>query len=295
MSDSQAQPIRTKAVVVNYNAGAYLRQCVDALTGSDYPVEICIVDNASSDASLADLPPTVEVTTNRQNGGFPKACNQGAAGCSLEFLLFINPDCFVERDTLGKLIAALENKPAYALVGARIVGTDGKDQRASRRRLPTVLRTFFTVTGLERWEKRFPWIQGINIGSKRSTAEVETVGAVSGALMLVRRSDFELIGGFDEDYFLHCEDLDLCQRLGESNRLVGLVQAARATHVKGVTQRRSPWRSEWLKHRNMLRFVAKFKLAGALGTAFLALAVGFRFVLLSPLLAWRQMRSAFHG
>lgn len=294
MNDSQAQAARTTAVVVNYNAGAYLRQCIDALARSDQTIAVQIVDNASRDGSLTDLPEAVDVTVNDQNLGFSKACNQGAAGSSGEFLLFLNPDCFVEPDTVSTLTSILDRNPEYALVGARIVDPDGADQRASRRRLPTVARTFFTFSGLERLEHQFPGFQGINMATTDIAEDVEPVGAVSGALMLIRRADFEQIGGFDEAYFLHCEDLDLCQRLALADRLVGFVPAARATHVKGVTQRRLPWRSEWLKHRNMLRFVRKFRLAGAWGSGLLAVAVWLRFVLLSPVLAWRQVRSSAH-
>lgn len=85
------------------------------------------------------------------------------------------------------------------------------------------------------------------------------VESVSGSYPMIRRGDFEALGGWDEGYFLHCEDLDLCQRVRDRGRTILFVPGATAIHLQGESTRRSPVRTEWHKHRGMLRFYRKFQ------------------------------------
>ncbi|MHB1951573.1 MAG: glycosyltransferase family 2 protein, partial [Acidiferrobacteraceae bacterium] len=108
----------------------------------------------------------------------------------------------------------------------------------------------------------------------------EPVEAVSGSYLMIRRADFETLGGWDEGYFLHCEDLDLCQRIRDTGRVILFVPGAVATHLQGESTRRSPVRTEWHKHRGMLRFYRKFQARryGAVTSAFVISGIALHFL-----------------
>lgn len=245
-----------RCVVVNYNAGHLLAECVTALLAQDEPVEVVVVDNASDDQSLAHLDGVlpaagrVRILRNPRNRGYAQAANRGTEGFPSGFIAFVNPDCRPAGDAVRRLREALEGRPGDALAGAWVTDPDGAEQRGTRRRLPTPWRALMTFSGLERWAGS----GGVNVAGPRP-AETEAVEAVNGACFLVRAGDFHGAGGFDTGYFLHCEDLDLFRRLRDRGRGLCLVPAARAVHVKGVSSRRAPARVHWHKHRGMMRYL----------------------------------------
>lgn len=249
-----------RCVVVNFNTGRLLGHCVADLLAQDVPLEVIVVDNASEDDSLerlrAGLPTAAPVTVleNDRNRGFGAACNRGAAGAAAANLAFVNPDCRLPPGTLGRLAAALAERPGDALAGAWVTDGDGAEQRGTRRRLPTPWRALMTFTGLERLAGRWPALAGVNTPGPEpaGTAAVE---AVNGALFMIRREDFEALGGFDTGYFLHCEDLDLFRRLADRGRGLCLVPDARARHEQGVSSRSRPVLTLWHKHRGMTRYL----------------------------------------
>jgi len=119
-------------IIVNYNAGESLRSCVDSLLNCSLEIEIIVVDNASTDGSLDTLPglPCVQIIKNSSNVGFAAACNKGARIASAQFLLFLNPDCFLKPGTLVGLLEAIRADEHVGLVGgllavyhtARLIG-----------------------------------------------------------------------------------------------------------------------------------------------------------------------------
>lgn len=247
----------TGVVIVNYNTGAWLPRCVQAVAESAGagPIEVVVVDNASTDDSVerlcAALPVVtpVEVIRNTANTGYARACNQGAAQTHAETLVFLNPDCIVEANTLTVLRRALDEDSAAGLAGAMILDKDGSEQRAVRRRLPTPGRALSTLSGMERLG-----VGGVNAASEPLAENPVEVEAVSGALLCLRRRAFDAVNGFDEDYFLHCEDLDLFARLQGAGWKVLLVPAARAMHGLGVSSASAPLKTWWHKHLGMHRF-----------------------------------------
>lgn len=280
------------AVVVNYRSGGVLQDCLDSLRAGSAPLQIVVVDNDGADERIARVAARAdaELLINPRNVGYPAACNQGAARASTEFLLFINPDCRVQTDTVAELLAALQQDDKAALAGGRVTNPDGSEQRGTRRRLPTPRRIVMTMTAVERFAGRLPMLDGVN---ERSTAPEATmaVEAVSGALMLVRCSAFESVGGFDPGYFLHVEDLDLFARLQAAGWRILYVPSALATHVKGVSQRASPVLAERYKHASLLRYLRKFHgpaMRGPVGWTISGLAWS-HFGLTAPL-RWLQAR-----
>jgi len=268
-------------IVVNYNAGAHLGRCLRAVLASTAPVRVTVVDNASCDGSevvvrdLAASGAAVELLRNSRNLGFARAVNQVLRHVESPYALVLNPDCFLEPDTLEVLLRAMEAHPRAGLAGCRVRAPDGREERASRRRIPTPTTSLARVTGLGRWLDSFEVVeQPLPDGP-------QAVEAVSGACMLVRMRAVAEVGGLDEGYVLHCEDLDWFVRFRQRGWEVLFVPRARATHVKGGCSARRPVWVAWHKHRGMLRFYNKFQRARypVAVTGLVVLGVGLRFLL----------------
>jgi N-acetylglucosaminyl-diphospho-decaprenol L-rhamnosyltransferase len=228
---------RVDVVVVSYGSRATLRACVEPLCRAD-GVSVIVVDNASPDDALetiADLP--VKMIRAGRNGGFSFGCNLGAAAGSSEYVLFLNPDAILSPASLDVLVAALDHDPRTALAGPRILGGEG-ELLLSRRRLPRLRSTFAQALFLHRVLRSAAWTDEM----VRDPAAYERAGEaewLSGACMLVRRSALERVGGFDEGFFLYCEDTDICLRLHADGNRIRYEPAAVARHIEGSSAPRS--------------------------------------------------------
>jgi GT2 family glycosyltransferase len=288
----------TSIVIVAADSGEDLRRCVDAALASSATVEILISDNASTDGSVDAIAAKfahderVRILSNGANLGFGAGCNRADALANGDVVLFLNPDCRIETDTVTRLRACLENDRTIGLLGARILGEDGALEPASRRRDPLLRRALSSLSGLARFELRWPGLAGTNMRWPPS-AEIEYVEAVSGALLLLPRALFARLGGFDEGYFLHCEDLDLCRRVRDAGLQVACANAVAVTHVKGTSGRRRPFFVAWHKHRGMWRWFAKYDPAArnTLLRAIVWCGVWLHYVVLAPRYAWALLRA----
>lgn len=261
------------AIVVNYNAGQHLVRCIKSLlactgAGAEGCVsEIIVVDNASADDSLQMLqalaplpsPPPFQILRSATNLGFSAACNLGVRSTSAPYCLFLNPDAEATPEALRNLFSALKARPEAAAAGGPLMGRDGIEQAGGRRYIPTLRSS-------------------VGLGPRPLHLEPFTaptpVPAISGAYMLVRRSALQSIGGWDERFFLHLEDLDLCQRLGDAGWRILYVPNAPARHVKGACSQTRPLFVEWHKHRGMARFFLRHqRQRGILGGLFNGLAL----------------------
>lgn len=226
------------AVIVNYNAGDALTAAVASLvadTAVDW--DVVVVDNASVDGSADALErafPFVRVIRSAVNVGFGRGVNQGMAATTAPLVLLLNPDSVLRVGATATLAAALDAMPACAIVGPRILDLDGREQ-GSARGDPDMLTGLFGRTSALR--RLLP-------SSSLSQRNVVTAGMppgqtsrdvdwLSGACMLVRRSAFEAVGGFDERYFLYWEDADLCRRLRQAGHTIRYVPGAEAVHQVG--------------------------------------------------------------
>ena len=196
-------------IIVNYNAGETLQQCVEALLGSKLQTQITVVDNASSDGSAESLHklfenhPSVKFQFNPLNLGFAPAVNSVARRSGTDWVLILNPDCIIEPETLGRLAAAMESDSRAGLAGPAVLGEDGQMQRATLRRFPAPWKSLMTASGLWRLGKWFPLFHGIEVDTAKLTETAEKCEAVSGACMLIRRSALEQVGYLDEEYAMH--------------------------------------------------------------------------------------------
>ena len=275
------------AVVVTHYSGSTIARCLDALSRQSTLSEVVLVDNGSADAAgeSGTEDRRVRRIFNRANPGFAVACNQGARECSGDWLLFINPDCFLPDDALQTLLTLAAEDPSIGLLGAELVDAAGRVDPNSSRRDPRPDLLF----SRQSLSQAAPHAPNQHSGSAGSEVRAESVEAVSGALMLMPRAVFERIGGFDTGYRLHFEDLDLCRRVREAGYRVVLAAGCRATHLKGVSSRRRPLWVEWHKHLGMLRYFRKFDRDEAtwLVRLTLPIAVMLRFPMAAIRALWR--------
>jgi N-acetylglucosaminyl-diphospho-decaprenol L-rhamnosyltransferase len=225
------------AVVVSYNSRETLRACVEPLT--EIPgVAVTVVDNDSADGSLAtiaDLP--VRAIASGRNGGFSFGCNLGARGGDAPYVLFLNPDARMEAAGLDALTGALDADPSVALAGPRLLDGDGALMH-SMRRFPRVTSTWAQALFVHRLLPRARWTDELDRRAEHYDRPARPEW-VSGACMLVRRSVFEELGGFDEGFFLYSEDTDLCRRIRDRGLEIAYEPGAVVRHRGGHSAPRS--------------------------------------------------------
>ncbi|MDA0168665.1 glycosyltransferase family 2 protein [Solirubrobacter taibaiensis] len=224
-------------VVVSYNSGDTLRGCVEPLC--DVPgVDVIVVDNDSPQdplPTIADLP--VRTIRAPRNGGFSYGCNLGAAGGASDAILFLNPDAVLSPGDLAQLVAVLEREPSTGIVAPRILGGEG-ELALSRRREPRLASTFAQALFLHRLLPTAAWTDEM-IRDPQGYDVPGDAEWLSGACLLIRRDAFEAIGGFDEGFFLYCEDTDICVRMRAHGLAVRYEPAATARHQEGSSAPRA--------------------------------------------------------
>ena len=243
-------------VVVTYASARTIRHCLELLLSSAAVVRIIVVDNASTDGTLAlvaDLAAQHEritVVRNPENRGFSAACNQGASALATPWVAFVNPDCYVPGEAMDRLVRHGVDRAGAGLIGVDLVDEDGAPDPSSRRRDPS-LRELLRQRGNR---------QDLYLG-RDPAQDLQLVEAVSGALMLMPLGLFLQLGGFDEGFKLHVEDLDLCRRTRDAGYEVRVANDIRVVHVGGVSSRARPIWVERQKHASLWRYFRKFEAA----------------------------------
>ncbi|MDQ6646825.1 MAG: glycosyltransferase family 2 protein [Pseudomonadota bacterium] len=254
MSSSPRSPFSliVTVVIVAADSGPSVHDCVARALASGLPLELILVDNASRDGVPGAVQRAyqhdrrVKVIYSRRNLGFGPAVNLAAKEAKGEMLLILNPDCLLGRGDLQRLLALMAERPKAGLIGAVVCDAEGKPDPASWRRDPLLRRSLNSLLGRSGGDT-------VNV-QQEIPREVLEVEAVSGALMLMRRLKFERMDGFDEGYFLHCEDLDMCRRVRDSGYQVLLAGDVRVHHGKGGSSRHRPVFVSRHKHRGMWRW-----------------------------------------
>jgi GT2 family glycosyltransferase len=202
--------------------------------------------------------PRLTLVENGANLGFAAGNNRVLDRTLAPYLLFLNPDCVLQSDTLGRLVAFMDATPDAGMAGCVIRNPDGSEQKASRRRIPDPWVGLVRFLHLERFSRRLKE-KRLNLVDEPLPEHPIRVEAISGSLMLVRRAALDEIGPLDEGYFLHCEDLDWFARFARSDWKIYLVPDLEVTHHQGACSKGRALRVEWHKHRGMLRFFRKFQ------------------------------------
>jgi len=250
-------------IVVNFNAGDLLKICIFKCL--EQAEQVIIVDNNSTDNSVEgvracfDNEPRLNIISNEENVGFAAGCNIGTEVANNDYCLYLNPDTELQENTVGKLVSAFQIYPVVGMTGGLLTNSDGTEQGGGRRAIPTPWRSFVRAFGLTRFSNRWPRLFfDFHLHKQSLPDKPIEVEAISGACMMVKRETIIELGGWDEEYFLHCEDLDLCMRYRQAGWKILFVPDAKITHHLGVCSRAIPIFVEWHKHKGMNRFYRKF-------------------------------------
>lgn len=258
-------------VVVNWNAGEQLNECIESVQtyAGNQLDSIVIVDNGSTDGSADafDTARNLSIIRAGKNLGFGKACNLGATKNRSEFLLFLNPDAKLFPGTLPAALSFM-SQPENAhigICGVQLVDNSGHVARSCTR-FPTVSAFVAGSLGIDR---RFP--KAGHFMTEWDHAETRLVDHVIGAFFLIRRELFEEVGGFDERFFVYLEDLDFSLRASKAGWKTVFLAEAKAFHAGGGTSQQVKARRLFYATRSKILY--SFKHFNAIGANVVLFAV----------------------
>ena len=255
--------VTVATVIVNFNAGDWLLRSVGSAL-NETPGEVIVVDNASTDNSIAMLESSlgdvgrVTVLRNNSNLGFARANNQVLSRSKTDYVVLMNPDCEMSPGCWTAMLPVLEAERDIGLASCVIRNPDGSLQGTCRRHFPTPWSAAARMLGLNHIFPGNPRFRDFDYGDAPLPDSWEAVDAVSGAFMVVRVAALPGVGLMDEGYFMHCEDLDWCMRFQQHGYTVGFIPQATVIHAKGISSHSRPVGTQWNLHRGMLRFFNKF-------------------------------------
>jgi hypothetical protein len=258
-AEDAAARSRISAIVVSYFTGPLLTRCVDSLKAQPEVDEIILVDNGNFPGDVAQAaanggaPVEIEILTGHGNIGFAAACNKGAAIAKSEYLLFLNPDAMMPKGGAARFLKDAKKLGRPWLMGAMIVGPDGGEQQGSRRTTLTPWRAFVEATRLYKLAPRHPYFRRFNLHNDDCPDEVVAASTISGACFFLPKADYAAIGGMDERYFLHVEDVDFCLRFRNAGGEVYFDPHVRVIHYKS-SSRANPMRIEARKTASLVRY-----------------------------------------
>ncbi len=207
-------------IIVSFNTADLTLACLRSIAVADGEKEIFVIDNASTDLSVKSIKesyPNVCLIKNSENRGFAAANNQALKLCTGRYVIFLNPDTTIKRNTLTNAVAYMDRNPRVGLAGAKILNPDGSLQESISYRYP---------------------------GEKYASGETKNlegdIACVLGAFMIAPRSLIEEMEGFDEDFFLYGEDQDLAWRIREKGLSIGFIEDADVFHCGGQSEKSTP-------------------------------------------------------
>ena len=247
-------------IVLNWNTVDETRDCLQSIAkfAPDCEFEVIVADNASEDGSREMVQsefPNVTLVAHPINLGFCAGNNRAVPNTAGRFVLFLNSDTVMTQGALDNLIKFADAHPEAGIIGPKLLNQDGSLQ-FSCRRYPDLGAGFFRNTPLGRL---FPGNRYTKdyLMSDWDHANIRSVDWVSGAAMLIARDLLTVTGGFDEEFYMYCEDVDLCFRVHALGRDVLYLPDSVIYHIIGRSTTKVPTRMTYAFHRSMYRFYRK--------------------------------------
>ncbi len=224
-------------IIVNYNVKFYLEQCLRSVINacSNLEAEILVVDNHSSDGSkdfFTGRFPKVRFFWKDNNPGFSRSNNEALKIARGEKVLFLNPDTVLPEDCLEKSLAFFNRQENIGALGVKMIDGSGNYLRESKRGFPTAFASFCKLSGLTRLMPRSRTFARYYLGHLPNDSSHE-VDVISGAFMMVKKTVLDALQGFDEDYFMYAEDIDLSYRLQKAGLKNFYFAGTTIIHFKG--------------------------------------------------------------
>lgn len=289
-------------IMVSYMTGPALMEAIMAVLADRDIHELIVVDNGNTESARARLS---ELTAKRTrvrflqghgNIGFARACNYGANLATGHYFLFLNPDAIIAKGAARQLANAGDALMEPWITGGLLRDEKGQEQRGARRRALTPLSA---VVGFLPILEIIPGLRSIHRETDPLPTEPVQIDTISGACLMTDRPSFEKMGGFDERYFLHVEDIEICRRARQMGGQVGFVPGATVMHYGSTSNVPRVW-IEKEKLKGFLRYFWNYtpgltpKVLTVLAAPFMATAiVGRAYILsLSSALLGRAPRKA---
>ena len=260
--------MQLSVIIVNYNVRYFLEQCLCSVRKALHGIEgeVIVVDNASTDGSreyLEPLFPEVKFVWNTDNPGFGRACNQAIVYSSGSNVLFLNPDTIVPEDCFHICLKFMQEHTDAGALGIRMLDGQGRFLPESKRSFPSPLTAFYKLSGLASLFPRSKTFGRYHLGHLNEHQDHE-VDVLAGAFMMIRRSVLDKTGGFDPDFFMYGEDIDLSYRIQhlniqgtENNYKNYYVSRSSILHFKGESTRKGSLNYVRLFYLAMSLFVKK--------------------------------------
>lgn len=219
-------------IIVCYKGWSRLIKCLDSLDvfkGEKFQTEVIVVDNNSDDPEIIRIEKKYQhfkFLHNKVNGGFANGCNLGAKNADGKFFLFLNPDTVVRESELEKLLETAVRNPDYGIVSCSQVNENGRESVAIGQ-----FPSFFNLTGIQRAifsSRRFKF---------DPQSDIIYPDWISGSVVLIKQVTFRQIDGFDEDFWMYFEDVDLCKRVRNNNLEIAFCRNITIEHNHGGSSR----------------------------------------------------------
>ncbi len=253
--------MQLSVIIVNYNVKHFLEQCLISVQKAITTIqaEIIVVDNSSSDNSIAYLQPEfpfVQFIGNKENLGFAKACNQGLQFAKGKYILFLNPDTIVPEDCFQKCMSFFETHADAGAVGIKMLDGSGKFLKESKRSFPLPLTSLYKLFGLAKIFPRSRAFSKYHLGNLDENSDHE-VDVLAGAFMMVKKEVLEIVGSFDEIFFMYGEDVDISYRIQKAGYKNYYFAQTSIIHFKGESTRKGSLNYVRMFYNAMSIFVRK--------------------------------------
>ncbi len=253
--------IDVSVIVVNWNLRDVLLKCLQSVreSGAGLGVELIVVDNGSTDGSVAAISeqfPEAVLVQNPQNLGFSRASNQGIKASRGRYLFLLNSDAILYRDTLPRLVAFMDENESIGLCGPEVLNLDGSPQLKSKGYFPSIPRAlahFFLPSRVKRGRTR-----SLEFYEPRTGTDAPGIDWLSGCALMARPAAAARVGVLDADSFMYFEDVDWCYRIKRAGWGIGYVHAAAVNHYGGESMKRQNGRAVGAHASSMVAFYAKY-------------------------------------
>lgn len=226
------------AIIVTYNSDKYITDCLNSLAldwPPEYKKQVIVIDNNSQDSTVKVVEKIkgVELYKNLKNVGFARAVNIGIEKSKGDYVLLLNPDTELHKDSMTELVNSM-NKNKCGIVGGSAYKPDGI-QHGTYVRKPNLLIGLFDFSNLQKLFKNNKWHRFFYYQDVKDTDEDIQVDAVGGGYMLIDREVVNKIGLLDENYFMYLEDIDFCVRANQAGYKVYYCPHSKITHIGGAS------------------------------------------------------------
>lgn len=271
--------MKLSIVIVNYNVRFFLEQCLESVFASDtecgegrLELDVWVVDNDSVDDSVAMVRerfPQVTVIENKENVGFARANNQALRECDGDYVLLLNPDTLVERDTFKQCVDFIATHPDCGAMGVKMVDGAGSYLPESKRGFPTPATSFYKISGLIKLFPHSKRIAAYYMGHL-SPDETNEIEILPGAYIMMPKAALDKVGLLDESYFMYGEDIDFSWRFILAGYKNYYLPSARIIHYKGESTKKGSMNYVYTFYNAMAIFTKKY-FSGSNAKAFNAL------------------------